>query len=99
MTDADWCAGHVHCLGMSLPGDQIEETGERGERITGDTFVVLFNAHDDPVPFRLGARRRDVSWTTVLDTADSAAPGCVFPHMGIYPLHGRSLAVLRAIVP
>jgi glycogen operon protein len=97
MDDADWHAGHVHCLGMGLPGDQIVETGERGERITGDTFVILLNAHDEPVPFRLGARRRDVEWRTVIDTADPDAPACTFSHMGIYPLHGRSLVVLRAI--
>lgn len=97
MSDADWHASHAYCLGMVLPGDQIEETGERGERITGDTFVILLNAHDDPVPFWLGARRRDVEWVTVIDTADPGAPACSFPHMGVYPLHGRSLAVLRAI--
>ncbi len=96
MTEADWHAGHAHCLGMVLPGDQIEETGERGERIAGDTFAILFNAHDDPVPFHLGARRRDIAWTTVIDTADPEAPACTFPHMGTYPLHGRSLVVLRA---
>ena len=94
MTDADWHAGHAHCLGMVLPGDQIDETGEQGERITGDTFAILFNAHDEPVSFRLGARRRDIVWTPVLDTADPQAPACAFPHMGRYPLHGRSLVVL-----
>jgi len=97
MSDADWLSGHAHCLAMALPGDQIDETGERGERITGDTFVILLNAHDDAVPFRLGARRRDMEWVTVIDTADPDASVCRFPHLGIYPLHGRSLAVLRAV--
>ncbi len=96
MTDADWHAGHALCLGMVLPGDQIEETGDQGERVTGDTFAILFNAHDEPVAFRLGARRRDVVWTTVLDTADPAAPARSYPHLGSYPLLGRSLVVLRA---
>ncbi|MCW1921268.1 glycogen debranching protein GlgX [Luteolibacter arcticus] len=96
MTDCDWQSGHAHCLGMVLPGDQIDETGVQGERITGDTFAILFNAHDEPVPFCLGARRRDVGWTTVIDTADPDAPARTFPHMGIYPLHGHSLVVLQA---
>ena len=96
MTDADWHAGHAHCLGMVLPGDQIEETGEQGERVSGDTFAILFNAHDEPVEFRLGARRRDIVWTTVFDTAAPGAPARSYPQMGIYPLHGRSLDELRA---
>jgi glycogen operon protein len=100
MTEADWNGGHTHCLGMALPGDQITEMGECGERITGDTFVILFNAYHAPIDFHLGTRRRDVSWTCVLDTAapDSAAPR-IFEHMSVFPLEARSLAVLRAEIP
>ncbi len=84
-------------FGMTLPGDQITEIGERGERIMGDTFVILFNAHHEPIAFRLGVRRRDLLWKCVLDTAtpDEATPR-IFEHMSVFPLHARSLAVLRA---
>ena len=33
--------------------DQITELSECGKRIEGDTFAILFNAHHEPVPFRL----------------------------------------------
>jgi isoamylase len=99
MTDTDWHTGEARCLAMVLPGDQIGETGEQGERITGESFAILFNAHHEPVSFRLGTRRRDLTWTTVIDTADPNASACTFPHLGIYPLHGRSLVVLRAGFP
>jgi glycogen operon protein len=82
---------------MALPGDQIEETGEQGERITGDTFAILFNAHDDAVAFHLGSRDRKVEWEVEFDTADPEAPARHFAHLAPYPLQGRSLAVLRAI--
>jgi len=96
MTDEDWHAGHARSFGMALPGNQIVETGERGERITGDTFVILFNAHDEEVHFHLGARHRDVRWTREFDTAAMEASDDSFPTMGIYPLQAHSLAVLRA---
>ncbi|QJE95696.1 glycogen debranching protein GlgX [Luteolibacter luteus] len=96
MTDADWNASHARCFGMALPGDQIEETGEQGERITGDTFVIIFNAHDEPVSFRLGARHRNLHWAREFDTSNPEAPHESFPAMSIYPLQSRSLAVLRA---
>ncbi len=95
MTDADWNAGHVCCLGMGLPGNQIEETSENGERILGASFVILFNAHHYAVPFRLGVRKRDVSWICVLDTA-AASEQQSFEHMDLFPLQAHSLAVLRA---
>jgi isoamylase len=97
MTDHDWHAGHAHCLCMALPGDQIEETGEHGERITGDTFAILFNAHDEAVSFHLGSRDRKVAWMVEFDTADPEAPARCYAHLAPYPLQGRSLAVLRAV--
>jgi glycogen operon protein len=96
---ADWTSGHVRSLAMCLPGDQIDETGVRGERITGDSFAVLFNAHHEAVPFRLGARQRALTWSCLLDTAGRPPEPATFTHMSIYPLQPRSLAVLRAQPP
>lgn len=76
-----------------MDGDQIDETGIRGERIVGDHFVVLFNAHDDAVPFRLGTRKRYVRWTCVLDTA-AVNEQQTFEHMDVFPLLARSVSVL-----
>jgi glycogen operon protein len=94
MSNDDWQAGHVRCLGMVLPGDQIIETGEQGERIIGDSFAILLNA-DQAVSFRLGARRRDLRWKCILDTA-ADSQGRTFEHMSMFPLQARSLAVLQA---
>jgi isoamylase len=99
MSDGDWASGSARCLGIVLPGDQITEVDEHGERIGGDSFTLLFNAHHELVSFRLGTRRRDVRWTCVLDTATSDAPARTFEHMSKFPLQARSLAVLRAEFP
>lgn len=96
MTEVDWNASGVHCVGLVLPGEQISELGERGQRITGDTFALLLNAHHEAVAFRLGSRRRDLVWRCVLDTAGPGAGHCLFEHMGEFPLQPRSFALLRA---
>jgi hypothetical protein len=72
---------------------------ERGERIFGDTFALLFNAHSEPIDFHLGARQRDVIWTCNLDTAEPGAAPREFEHMSAFPLQAHSLAVLRACIP
>ena len=95
MSEADWNAGHARCLGMALPGDQITETDEQGERIVGDSFAILFNAHHEEISFRLGARRRDIRWSCVLDTAAPGNALRVFEHMSYFPLQARSFVVLR----
>jgi glycogen operon protein len=96
MTDADWIAGHASCLGMGLPGDQIDEMGEHGELIAGDSFAILFNTQTEPIQFRLGARRHDLRWVCVLDTAVPDGESRTFAHMDFFPLQAFSLVVLRA---
>src|SRR4029450_9191753 len=96
MTDADWNGPHVRCICMVLPGDQIPETGEQGERIVGDSFAILLNAHYESIPFRLGARRRDLNWRCILDTATSSTQTRSFEQMSTFPLQPRSMVVLKA---
>ncbi len=95
MRDSDWNADHARCLGMCLVGDQILETDERGERITGDSFAILLNALHEPIPFRLGTQQRNLRWLCILDTATPGAPGCSYEHTSVFPLQARSLAIFR----
>jgi glycogen operon protein len=67
MTDEDWNSAYVRCLGMLLSGDTMDVRDPRGEPIRDDTFLVLFNAHHEPVTFVL-AGQEDVSWELLLDT-------------------------------
>ena len=50
-------------------GGQIDETDERGQRIVGDSFLILFNAGHESVSFHLGGRAQGLSWELVLDTS------------------------------
>jgi isoamylase len=99
MSDADWNTGYARCIAMVLPGDQITEVDERGERVTGDSFVVLVNAHQQAIPFRLGTRRRNLRWACMLDTAAPDARPRTFEHLSEFPLQARSVAVLCAELP
>ena len=100
MTEADWQCSHACSLGMGLLGDQISECDERGQPIRGGSFLILFNARDAEMPFRLGARRRLVSWMRLFDTTHphGEMPGSLHEHMSIYPLQPRSMAVFEAHV-
>jgi isoamylase len=99
MSDRDWESGFARCLGMVLPGDQITELGEHGERIVGDSFTLLFNADHEPISFRLGTRQRSVRWRCVLDTAAPHATRRTFEQLSEFPLQARSFAALRAEPP
>ncbi|MFQ5915900.1 MAG: glycogen debranching protein GlgX, partial [Nitrospinota bacterium] len=74
MTEGDWINPIARCLGLRLAGDAIEEVDERGSQIVDDTLLILLNAHHEPVPFVLparrsrGRRRSRGQWELVLDT-------------------------------
>ena len=97
MSDVDWACTHACSLGMGLVGDQITESDEHGQAIRGDSFLILMNARNAVIPFRLGARRREVNWSLLFDTTYShdQTPPLVFAHMSIYPLQPHSIVILE----
>ena len=52
---------------MFLNGDALE-MGRRGEEYSDDSFLLLFNAHPDPVTFTLPGPRWGDAWQVVRDT-------------------------------
>ncbi len=95
MSDQAWADTNVRCLGMRLAGDIINEVDERGEFIAGDTIIILLNAHWEKIDFTLPATRVEQVWEAMLDTSDPDIPLRVCRGDEKYPLHGRSLALLR----
>jgi isoamylase len=94
MTDEAWNAPFVRSLGVRLAGDMIAEVDERGERIVGETLLILLNAHEDPIPFILPQEAVGFLWERVFDTREAASTAEDFAGGGTYDLVGRSLAVL-----
>jgi glycogen operon protein len=101
MTEDEWTNWFSRCVGLRLAGDAIEEMDEMGEPIVGDTFLILINAHYEPVPFVLPAHRARVRWESVLDTRswDIGGRGRTYRAGDQYELEGRSVAVLRLRTP
>jgi glycogen operon protein len=95
MTDEAWNAGFVKCLGVCLIGALTGEVDEFGDAVTGDTLLILFNAHHEAIPFALPEALEGQRWQRLLDTfrpeEEPAAADMTQP----YPLEGRSLAVFR----
>ncbi|HLM68778.1 MAG TPA: glycogen debranching protein GlgX, partial [Longimicrobium sp.] len=99
MDDEDWGTHFVRSFGMLLGGDAMMEWNDRGERVSDDTFLLLFNAAEDAVPFTLPVTPSPARWESVLDTARSAAEQSADTHDtgASVELPGRSLLVLRRV--
>ena len=69
MDDGDWNSGFARSLMVFLNGDAIPETDTRGQRITDDHFLLLFNAHSEPISFQMPGKAFGDNWVIRLDTA------------------------------
>jgi glycogen operon protein len=94
MTDELWNAPDVRALGVRLNGDAILEVNERGERIVGETLLVMLNGGAATTPFALPTTTTSERWETVFDTADPWISGRRMRGGDRYELQGRSLAVM-----
>ena len=96
MSDEDWNAGFVKCLGVRLAGDLIGDEDERGEPIVGETLLLLLNAHHEPIPFTLPATKAEHRLGTPARHGRAHRRGAAHGLRGSsYPLQGRSLVVLH----
>jgi glycogen operon protein len=94
MTDEVWNAPDVRSLGMRLNGDAIDEADERGERVVGDSLLIIFNSNAAPQPFTLPPATPD-RWEVLVDTADPDAAARRVRAGDRYELQPSSMAVLR----
>jgi isoamylase len=93
MTDEDWERDDAHALAVFLNGQEIPTHDREGNPIEGASFLMMFNAHHDPVDFTIAEPLGD-RWATVLDTASGgeAAAHAAGDRLSI---ETRSMRVLR----
>jgi glycogen operon protein len=73
MSEEDWDSGFAKSVGVFLNGDAIPDPDPRGEKVVDDSFLVLFNAHHENLPFTVPDRDWGDHWVVVLDTDDLPA--------------------------
>ncbi len=95
MTRRDWERGDALALGVFLNGQEIPTKTPDGRPIGDDSFLLLFNAYHDPIPFRLPARRFGLRWELLLDSSDPSAEALVHPPRADVEVQGRSIVLLR----
>jgi len=94
MSDEQWHQSFARCLGMYLSGQALPDQDKRGRKLNDDDFLVLFNAHHEPIDFVFPCHPDDVI-DILLDTS-AESPLLQKRHRANqpYPLQGRSLALL-----
>ena len=96
MKKEDWEKPHMRSISFLLGGDAIATPDDEGNRIVGDTLLVLMNADHEPITFQLPAIEWGADWEEVVDTGQSRVSLHTHtPAGGIVVVAGRALVVLR----
>ena len=100
MSDEDWEASWVRCIGVLLAGEIRDEIDEKGDQIKDDTLLVLLNSYHESVPFTLPEFMGDVKWQVIVNTSTSDLTAGERQVDGKKPLEvaSRSAIVLRCRV-
>ena len=70
MTQEDWDFAFGKALMAYLNGDAITEADRRGQRITDDSFILMFNAHYEDIEFTLPDKSLGSKWEVLIDTTE-----------------------------
>ena len=99
MSEKEWTSPFVRCLGMLLSGDSLDVLNFEGEPIRDETFLLLINAHYEPVPFVLPGQEH-IEWQLILDTTHAEGfltEGTKFASGDDLDLGGRATCLLKLI--
>jgi isoamylase len=97
MSDEDWGSGFGRSVAVYLNGQGIPSLNSRGERVVDDSFVLCFNAHDEPIEFTLPGQEYSPAWKVVVDTdADVRPEPTSVKASGSVMVAARALLVLQS---
>src|SRR5216110_2964806 len=99
MSEEEWASPFVRCIGMLLSGDTIDVLSFEGEPIRDDTFLLLLNAHYEPILFVLPGQEH-IEWQLILDTMHAEGfltEGTKFASGDDLDLGGRATCLLKLI--
>lgn len=97
MSEEHWNNGFAKSLGVFLNGKGLHAVGPTGEPVTDDSFYLIFNAHFEPLDFKLPPKKYAAQWTKVLDTSESKIEeyGEVYKAEAVVKVESRSLILLH----
>ncbi|NES67428.1 MAG: glycogen debranching protein GlgX [Okeania sp. SIO2D1] len=99
MTDEQWNIDFAKSIGIFLNGEEIPASGDRGERIIDDCFMIFFNAHYELIEFTIPPKFQDRSWMVIVDTSKSrfVENGKQYQGEVPIPVMERSIIVLQRL--
>jgi glycogen operon protein len=75
MTEEEWTAGWVRCLGMRISGRTLDDVDRFGEPLLDDSFLLCLNPHHEDIQFYIPPCSTKCNWELILDTRNPESTG------------------------
>jgi glycogen operon protein len=69
MSEENWRAPYAKTIAVFVNGEGLPWQDSRGHPVRSDSFLMLFNAHSEPIEFVVPEERWGRGWYVALDTA------------------------------
>ena len=92
----DWQNTHAFSMMIYLNGSDIPEVDWYGNRMVDNDFILIFNAHYEPIMFTLPDERYGRKWQLVVDTHNPNGPELSYEAGFIITAQSRSFLMLMS---
>ena len=90
----DWQNTHAFSMMIYLNGSDIPEVDWYGNRMVDNDFILIFNAHYEPIMFTLPDERYGRKWQLVVDTHNPNEPALSYEAGFMITAQSRSFLML-----
>ena len=92
----DWQNTHAFSMMIYLNGSDIPEVDWYGNRMVDNDFILIFNAHYEPIMFTLPDERYGRKWQLVVDTHNPNEPALGYEAGFMITAQSRSFLMLMS---
>ena len=92
----DWQNTHAFSMMIYLNGSDIPEVDWYGNRMVDNDFILIFNAHYEPIMFTLPDERYGRKWQLVVDTHNPNEPALSYETGFMITAQSRSFLMLMS---
>ena len=92
----DWSNTHAFSVMIYLNGSDIPEADWYGNQMVDNNFILIFNAHYEPIMFTLPDERYGKKWRLVVDTHNPKGPELNYEAGFAITAQSRSLLLLMS---
>ena len=95
MTDEIFNCNYAKSLAVFLNGRGIRNVGKLGAQVLDDDFYIVFNAHHEPLEYKLPSEEYGQTWVKILDTSVDDLEEQIFNADELVKVESRSVVLFK----